>query len=211
MIEQLTESLAGQKDTVTAYYFFECAQKESLLPFNFLRSILHQIIRTESLNPALQRRLEAIFVGPNDSRKPEMDELETLIVELCGKLKNVIVLVDGVNEAEPEDQRLVLNFLKRAVQKSQAVVKLFVSSRPEVDVPMFFRGDGQLTHIDIQAQDTHIEIDKFIDSRVEKEAKEGSLVVCEPAMIDKIKNALQMKASGRYDTHFMNLAKSSSK
>lgn len=211
MIEQLTESLAGQKDTITAYYFFECAQKESLSSFNFLRSILHQMIRTESLNPALQRRLEAILVGPNDSRKPEMDKLETLIIELCGKLKNVIVLVDGVNEAEPEDQSLVLHFLKKAVQKSRAVIKLFISTRPEVDVRSFFRGDGQLMQINIRAQDTQIEIDKVINSRVEKQSREGSLVVREPAMIDKIKKTLKIKAGGRYNTHLKNLVQLSDK
>lgn len=211
MIEQMTKSLASKKDTVTAYYFFDSAQKESLSPCTFLRSILHQILRTESLSPALQRRLEAIFVWPSGSSEPEIDELETLIIGLCDTLQNVILLVDGIDEAEQEDQRLVLHFLKKAIQKSQAVIKLFISSRPEVDVPIFFSDNGQLTHINIRAQDTQIEIDNVIKSRVEKVAKEGSLVVCEPATIDKIKKALRIKASGRYNTHFIDLAKYSNK
>lgn len=211
MIEQMTKSLASKKDTSTAYYFFDSTQKESLSPYTFLRSILHQILRTESLNPALQRRLEAIFIGPNGSREPEIDELEALIIGLCDTLQNMIVFVDGIDEAEEEDQRLVLHFLKKVIQKSQAVIKLFISSRPEVDVPIFFSDNGQLTHINIRTQDTEIEIDKVIKSRVEKVASEGSLVVCEPATIEKIKNALKMKASGRYNTHFIDLAKYSNK
>lgn len=211
MIEKLTKSLASQKDTITAYFFFDSAQKESLSPCTFLRSILHQILRTESLNPAVQRRLEAIFVGPNGSRIPEIDELETLIIALCDTLQKVIILVDGISEVEQQDQRLVLHFLKTAVQKSQAVIKLFISSRPEVDVPIFFSGNGQFTHINIRAQDTQIDIDKVITSRVEKVAKEGSLVLCQPATIEKIEKALKMKASGMYNTHFIGLAKYSKK
>ena len=203
----MTKSLASKKDAITAYYFFDSGQKESLSPYTFLRSILHQILRTESLNPALQRRLEAVFVGPNGSREPEIDELEALIIRLCDTLQTVIVLVDGIDEAEQDDQRLVLHFLKNAIQKSQAVIKLFISSRPEVNVPIFFSDNGQLMHINIQAQDTQIEIDKVIKFRVEKVAKEGSLAVCEPSTIDKIMKALKMKANGRYNIQFVDLSK----
>lgn len=205
MIEHVTKNLAGKKDTVIAYYFFDSAQKESLSPCSFLRSILHQVLRTESLNPTLQRRLEAMFIGPNGSREPEIDELETLIFELCNKLQKVIILVDGINEAEHDDRKLVLRFLK-AIQQVQAVIKLFVASQPEVDVPFFF-SDDQLTHINIRAHDTRPEMEYFINSRVEKEAKDGSLVVCEPAVIHQIKSVLKMKARGMYDTHLTDLAK----
>lgn len=203
----MTESLVSKKDAIAAYYFFDSTQKESLSPYTFLRSILHQILRTELLNPALQRRLEAIFVGPNGTREPEIDEWEALIIELCDKLQNVTILVDGIDEAEQEDQRLVLHVLKNAIDKSQAVIKLFISSRPGVNVPIFFGGNGQLTHINIRAQDTQIEIDKVIRFRVENVAKTGPLAVCEPATIDKIIEALRMKASGRYNTQLVDLLK----
>lgn len=168
------------------------------------------MLRTESLNPALQRRLEAIFVGPNGRREPEIDELETLVLELCNTLHKVIILVDGINEVEQADRKLVLRFFK-TIQRSQALIKLFVASRPEVDVSISFK-DGQLTHIRIRSLDTRLEIDNFITSRVEIEAKYGALVVCGPAVIEKIKRALRTKARGMYDTHFLSdIAKSSSK
>ena len=209
MVEHVTKSLASKENTVIAYYFFDSAYKESLSPSTFLRSILHQILRIESINPALQRRLEAIFTGPNGSREPEIDELETMVFELCNTLQKLVLLVDGINEAEQDDRKLVLRFLK-GIQQSQAVIKLFVASRPEVDVPIFF-SDGQLTHINIRVHDTRLEIDHFINSRVEKEAIDGSLIVCGPAVVDQIKKALRMKVRGMYDTHFMNLAKPSHK
>ena len=152
MIEQVTKNLAGKTDTVIAYYFFDAAQKESLSPCTFLRSILHQVLRTESLNPTLQRRLKAIFIGLSNSREPEIDKLERLILELCNTLQKVIILIDGINEAEQDDRRLVLRFLK-AIQQSQAVIKLFIASRPETSIPISF-SDGQLTHINIRAHDT---------------------------------------------------------
>lgn len=203
MIEQVTKNLAGKTDTVIAYYFFDSARKESLLPCTFLRSILHQILRIESLNSTLQRRLEAIFIGPNGSREPEIDELETLVLELCNRMQKVIILVDGISEVEQDDRKLVLRFLK-AIQQSQAVIKLFVTSRPEVDVSIF-SSNGQVTHISIRVHDNRLEIEGFINTRVEKEAKDGSLAVCGPVVIDKIKNTLKMKARGMYDTHLIDL------
>ena len=116
----------------------------------------------------------------------------------------MIILIDGINEAEQDDRRLVLRFLK-TIQQSQAVIKLFIISRPETGVPISFN-DGQLTYINIRAHDTRLEIDDFINSRVEKEAKDGSLVICESAVIDKIKNILKMKARGMYDTYLIDLA-----
>lgn len=201
MIDQVKKSLASEKDTGIAYYFFDSAHKESLLPGTFLRSILHQILRTETLNPELQRLLKAIFIGPNGSREPEIHELETLILKLCNKLQKLIIIVDGINEAEQDDRKLVLHFLKH-IQQSRAVIKLFVASQPEVDVPAFFN-DDQLTHINIRTDDTRLEIDDFINVRVEKEAKHGSLVCCGPAIIDEIKKALKLKAKGMYDTHLL--------
>lgn len=208
MVEQVTKNLAGKTDTVIAYYFFDSAQKDSLSARTFLRSILHQVIRPVSLNPNLQRRLEAIFIGPNGSREPDIDELETLLFDFCNIQQKVIILVDGINEAEQGDRKLVLHFLK-AIQKSQAVIKLFVASRSEVDVPILF-SDSQLSHINIRAHDTRLEIENFINSRVEK-AKDGSLRVCGPAVIDKIKHALKMKARGMYVIHLMDVAKAFSK
>lgn len=203
MVERVTKCLASQKNTSLAYYFFDSAQKESLSPCTFLRSIIHQLLRIESLNPIIQRRLETIFIGPNGSREPDVEELETLVFELCNTMQKVIILVDGINEVEQDNRRLVLRFLK-ATQQSQAFIKLFVTSRPDVDVANFL-SDGKITHINIRAHDTRLEIDEFINSRVEKEAADGPLIFCEPAVIEKIKKALKMKAKGMYDTFLLNL------
>lgn len=167
---------------------------------------MHQVLRTELLNPTLQRRLEANFIGPNGSREPDFEELETLLIDLCSNtLQKVVIFIDGISEVEQEDRRLVLRFLK-ILQRSQSVIKLFITSRPEVDGLNFFN-DGQLTHINIRAHDTQLEIDEFINSRVDKEAKDGFLDVCEPAMLDKIKQALKAKARGMYDTPLKSLTK----
>ena len=205
----MTKNLAGKTDTVIAYYFFDSTQKESLLPRNFLRSMLHQVLRIDSLNSTLQQRLKAIFIGPNGSREPEIDELEKLVLELSNTVQKVIIIVDGINEVEQDDQKLVLRFLK-TIQQSQAVVKLFVASRPEVDIPVV-SSNGQLTHISIRAHDNQLEIDDFIELRVEKEAKDGSLIVCKPAVIDKVKNVLKKRANGMYDIHLIDFPTSSKK
>lgn len=194
MVEEVIKNSLGKTDTAIAYYFFESAQKESLSPCTFLRSILHQVLRKESLYSILQRRFERIFIGLNGDREPEIDELESLVLDICNKFQKVIILVDGINEAEPDDQRLILHFFK-TLEQSQAIIKLFVTSRPEMNVPTYFT-DDQFTHINIRAHEIQPEINNFIDSSVEKESKDGPLIVCGSDMIDEIKKTLKMKARG---------------
>ena len=199
------QSLVSQKDICIAYYFFDSAQQESLLPRTFLRSILHQVLPIDLLSPALQRRLEAVFVGPNGRREPEFDELTTLVLDLFKERQKIIIFFDGISELEQDGRRLVLHFILQAVQQKQAAIKLFVTSRPDIGVPIFF-SDRECAHINIQNHDTQFEIDKFINVRVEEETKDGTLGVCGPATIDKIKKVLKMKAGGMYDIFLINHA-----
>ncbi len=66
------------KDTAIVYYFFDYSCKESLPVPTFLRSILDQIIKMETLLPHIQRRLESLFVSQTDQREPDIAELERL-------------------------------------------------------------------------------------------------------------------------------------
>ena len=164
---------------------------------------MHQVLDIESLNPMLQRRLEAIFIGPKSRREPEIDELKGLIFELCNSFENLFIIVDGISEVEQDDRKLILGFLK-TVQQSQTIIKLYITSRPEVDVPVSFN-NRRFTRINIRARDTQSEINNFVDLRVDEAAINDSLTVCGSDMINKIKKALKEEANGMCDFHLINL------
>jgi len=199
VIERLKNMLSGDKDMrVVSYYFFDSSKKESLSAITFLRSIMHQLIWSENLSPNIQRRLEAIF-GLNGKREPDVDELETLIFELYKKLDKVFLIIDGIDEVEQDDRRIVLRFFKHTEQ-NQSGIKLFVAGQPEVDMTTVF-GSCQAVHL--RPHDLETDIRTFIDFQLEKIS--GILSICESDLITTIKRTLALKAQGMYVQNFTHL------
>ncbi|KAF8241688.1 hypothetical protein K440DRAFT_591719, partial [Wilcoxina mikolae CBS 423.85] len=190
VIDHLRMTLCS--DNNIAYYFFDFSRKESLSAVTFMRSMLHQLIRSEILSPDIQRLLEAIL-GPNGNREPDAGEMETLIIKLCGKLGNVFFIIDGIDEVERNDRRVVLRFLKN-IGQSRLGIQFFVAGQPEVDMTMVF---GNCHAVRLSPQDLQTDIKTFIDFQVEKEYS-GVLSVCEPDLINTVKLVLATKAQGMF-------------
>lgn len=206
MAEQLAKTVSSDQGTIIAYYFLDSIRKESLSAYTFLRSIIHQLIRLETLTPLLQQNLEKVFIGHNGIREPEAEELESLIFELCATKQRVILIIDGVGEAEPADRRLIIRFLK-SLQQRHPFVKLFISSQLNMEAMSFF-SDNEIVQIKIKPHDLDKDIRMFIEDRVGKEYTSGSLSICSPDLIDLIKETLTMKARGMYENRLFCLSSS---
>ena len=204
MVEQLAKTVSTDQGTIVAYYFLDSIRKESLSVYTFLRSIIHQLIRLETLTPSLQQTLEKVFIGHNGIREPEAEELESLIIDLCATEKRVILIIDGVDEAEQTDRRLIIRFLK-SLQKRYPFVKLFISSQLNMEAISFF-SDNHVFQIKIKPHDLEKDIRMFIEDRVGKEYTSGSLSICSPDLIDHIKKTLTTKARGMYEYRLLCLS-----
>lgn len=191
VIDQLKKTLPNHENTVIIYYFFDLIRKESLSVFTFLRSILHQLIQAETLAPSMLLALETIFIGPNGTREPDIEELESLITELGAVQKEIIIIIDGIGEADPHNRKVILRFLKSLQQR--IFVKLFISSQLDVDIMKFFN-NRQVTQINIKPHDLDPDIRVFIENQVEKEYTSGFLSTCLPDMVHHIKQTLALKA-----------------
>ena len=99
-VKQLKKTLSSDEATFIAYYFFDLIQKESLSTFTFLRSLLHQLIRIETLAPPILNALETMFIGPNGERAPDIEELESLITQLCDPQKRIIIIIYGIGDVD---------------------------------------------------------------------------------------------------------------
>jgi len=190
VIDHLKRTLPG--DCVVVYYFFDFFRKDSLSAVTFLRSLLHQLIHSEILSPDIQRILEAIF-DPNGVREPDIDELEKIIIKVCGKLDKIFFIIDGIDEAEEHHRRIALRFLKN-IEQSRSGIQIFVASQSEVDIAAVF---GNIHAVHLKSHDLETDIKKFIDFQLETEYS-GVLSVYEPDLISAVKNALILKAEGMY-------------
>ena len=196
MIDYLTTAFSTDKDTAIIYYFFDYSCKESLPVPTFLRSILQQINKMETFLPHTQRRLEALFVNQTDQGGLDIIELEKLFIELCGTREKVLLLMDGLDEVDHNDRKLVRNFLRKV--QDMTCAQIFVTTHPEVDMSTVF---SRCRTLKIKPQDLETDIKTFVESQIESCSHE-ELSICSPGLLNSIKQALISGAQGMYVKRF---------
>jgi hypothetical protein len=190
----LKKEFSTDKDTTIVYYFFDYSTKASLLVPIFLRSILHQVLTVEKLLPATQLRLKSLFF---EIEQWEVDAVEvtSLFLDLCGALKRVFLLIDGLDEVDPNDGRVIRNFLKKF--QGIASVKVFITTHPAVDMSAVF---SKCRTLKIKPQDVEPDITAFVEKQIEERSHE-ELYRCSPTLLESIKQALISGAQGMYVGH----------
>jgi hypothetical protein len=171
-------------DTVIIYYFFDFSNKTTLRTSTFLRCILHQAIRLESLLPDQHRRLESIFIDQLDQAEPDTNELIKLFIHFYGNFKNSFLIIDGLDQANKSDQRNIISFIKEVQTLSCA--RILVTTYPEVDMSKVLSRSQTLQ---INPKDLEADIEIFVQRQID-EYSQTELSVCSSSLLDKVKQAL---------------------
>ncbi|KAN0070782.1 ankyrin [Elaphomyces granulatus] len=187
----LKKEFSTVKDTAIVYYFFDFSAKASLMVPTFLRSILHQILTVEMLS-AVQVRLESLFSSEIEHWEVDPVEVASLFSDLCGAYKRVFLLLDGLDEVDPTEARVIRNFLKKF--EGIASVKVFTTTHPEVDMSIVFR---KCRTFKIEAQDVEPDIAAFVESQIEQHSH-VELSGCSLTLLESIKQALISGAQGMF-------------
>lgn len=190
IIDYLNMKFQAYSDTAVIYYFFDSSERKTLKTSNFLRCILHQAIKMESLLPDSQRILESLFKDQIYQSEPTTSELEQIFFHFYGKFKSAFLLIDGLDEANDVEQRNVKSFLK-TVQKMDGA-RIFTTTHAAMDMSkVFTRGLA----LQIKPKDLEDDIETFIQSQIDKYSQ-GELCDCSPSMLDIIKRKLVSDAQG---------------
>jgi hypothetical protein len=185
IIDHLRKSFPpATDDTVIIYYFFDFSNKMTLRASTFLRCILHQAIRSESLLPNQQRRLESVFIDQIDQAEPDTRELLSLFVEFYEKFKNSFLIIDGLDQAEKSHQRIIISFIKEIQKLSCA--RILVTTYPDIDMSKVLSHSQKLQ---ISPEDLEGDIEIFVQRQID-EHSQMELSVCSPSLLGKLKQAL---------------------
>jgi hypothetical protein len=160
----------------------------------FLRSILHQVLTVENL-PAVQYHLESLFSGDIEQREVDLVEVASLFSYLCSTYKSVFLLLDGLDEVEANDGRVIRNFLKKF--QGIASIRVFITTHPEVDISTVFM---KCRTFKIEAQDIEPDIAAFVESQIEQHSH-MELSECSLNLLELIKQTLISDAQGMYVGH----------
>ena len=190
MIDYLAATYGSKQDTAIIYYFFDYTAKESLRMSTFLRCILHQVIRPEKLDPSILLRLESLFLGQMDQTVLNITELEDIFVQFYRSFKIGLLLIDGLDEVDINDQRYIRKFLITMQHISGA--RICITTHPEVDVSKVLR---DIEILRIEPEDLKADIETFIDVKF-KEHSQDELRICSPDHLSKIKQVLLSLTDG---------------
>ena len=172
--------------------FVYCNYKESRTTMTYIRTALKQLCRTmQSLPLELQEVYRQHY--RNDSQ-PKYEELRTVFLVIIRQFGRIFFVLDALDECTLDQRTTLCDFmLSLAKTTGHGIVKLFVTSRRESDIELAFQ--NYTPTIEVEAAKVSSDIEVYVKAQIELR---HSLKSKNPALKNKIINALTTKAGGMY-------------
>ena len=103
----------------------------------------------------------------------QMDESLNLVLQLIAQYPLTTIVIDAMDECEPQKRHELLEALEKVLQNSSSLVKIFVSSRNDQDIVLRLR---HYPNLEINSQRNDGDIARFVNDQVEKLVQDGRLL-----------------------------------
>jgi len=161
-----------------------------------LLSLLRQLARStsyECVHPAIAEKWQERQDGSADY-KLSYGECIDLLKEItwCGE---TTIIIDALDECRSDQRYILLEALHDIGNNSEGLVKIFVSSRREIDIVDHFSGS---LNLEIESKDNLEDITRFVTVELDKRVKNRRLLrgKVSPALKAEIKDRLLQEANG---------------
>lgn len=199
----LAEKLTYENAAPVAYFYCQRNTADIQLsnPTEVLRAILKQLVLCkadwESESPTAKeykRRREEADEDGSDVERLDVSETTQHITDAVAEMP-VTIIIDALDECHPDQRHQLLQALDLLLEKSAHLVKVFVSSRDDIDIVLKLR---KHRNIYIGVDDNKQDINRFIQSEVQKVQSEGRLLkgMVSSELQDSITKSLATKAQG---------------
>lgn len=200
LIDRFIDEFEADRNPNPIYFYCQrnSAEPERSNPEAILGSLVRQMSCLRPGGALLQPVLELY-----DARKKEgfaagslsSDECTALILEMTKDRLMTTIVIDALDECDPDKRDVLLEALSRIVTDSTGLVKLFISSRDDQDIVLHL---GKGPNLKIQASHNQSDIARYVNNEVDKvihSSKWRSSKVDEK-LKQEIKLALTDKAQG---------------
>ena len=177
----LAEKLTYENAAPVAYFYCQRNTADIQLsnPTEVLRAILKQFVLCkadwESESPTAKeykRRREEADEDGSDVERLDVSETTQHIIDAVVEMP-VTIIIDALDECHPDQRHQLLQALDLLLENSAHLVKVFVSSRDDIDIVLKLQ---KHRNIYIGVDDNKQDIDRFIQSEVQKAQSEGRLL-----------------------------------
>ncbi len=189
LIHHLRHHLTAERHLL-AYFYYDASTIESLTPETFFGAVVKQFCAQLPHIPddvADAYKKAANRVGT--PKQASQIELQRFLLELLREARAAIIVIDGLDETP--DCGIVCDFLTSIVTSGHCPLRVFISSRPEVDLR---RRLGRFQEIAVQESATEDDISVYVQSRINHDHRLRH-------MSDKMKRRVEF--SLRADCHGM--------
>lgn len=161
VIEAIEDSFLEEEE-ILVYHYCHFSDSAALSSKKVMGAIVAQLLTKlpDSITlPALLSQLSSKY---RMRSYPSHKELQNIFIELSQNFGRVFIIVDGLDEVL--DREEILEFLT-TLEVVDAVFKVFVASRPEIDLETVF--ESYLT-VPITQSDTQLDMETDVRQRLEK-------------------------------------------
>lgn len=179
---------------IVAFYYCDHADKRTLFLVNIFCCLARQCVGVSGgLPPSTLVILEEIF---RQGKIPEIEGLIELILNAIKRKPPLIVFIDGLDELNDEDRKLVFLKLTNLVTEADpCAVKILITSRE--DTAYLTKAQGiRCFKVRIGASTIAGDIDSFVKHATRELIEQRELILGNPSLEDEISTALIQGAKG---------------
>jgi len=139
VIEDAFKAFCGYESPPPAYFYCSRSPSEPgrSNPENIIASIARQLscLKSGDLLPPAIAAYEKMEKDAFAAESMRLDESRALIIQLIEEYyPTVVIIIDALDECDPDTRSDLLEFLESILQESSSLVKTFVSSRDDQDI-----------------------------------------------------------------------------
>lgn len=189
IIEKLREDFTRDSTSVVVYFYFDFNNKEKRNLAGMVCSLVHQLQISDAEIRENLLRAQYRFGG----ERPNLDILNDSLKQTARQVKNIYVVLDGLDEVDGIERLKICNWMKDMIRGSNNNLRILVTSRSEQDIEV------ELRNIDMTYQIlrkvTQVDIQAYVEDAVQNDSRLRRWSSC-PAIQQRISKTLTEEADG---------------
>ncbi|KAI0475504.1 ankyrin repeat-containing domain protein [Xylariaceae sp. FL0804] len=185
-----------------AYFYCNRNEEQRRKQLSVLQSYVCQLSTTKRNPECIRKELEEIYTA-SQAAKSDLgyEQCKKQLLESVKLYSRSTLVLDALDECEETSRAQILDVIEYLISQTKNVVKVFISSRPELDILSRFRKKGT-PNVEIQATDNDEDIQKFVRQKIETH-KHWEMM--SPILKDEIVNVLFTKSQGMFQWAYLQI------
>ena len=159
-----------------AYFYCDRAEETRRDPHSILCTLIQQLVQTDSEEGLLTRVVNIYQDREKRSQRKawlSLQECQGLLIHIVEMYPQTIICIDAMDEVHSDTRIVLLNCLKDVIETAKTVVKIFVTTRMDMDILIHLR---IFPRIDLQPDDNVGDINEFVRTKIKSAVGNGLLL-----------------------------------